>query len=43
MANVDIPKFGLWYGFRQRLPFEQDYASFYAEYLVTLFGKRKVL
>jgi alkanesulfonate monooxygenase SsuD/methylene tetrahydromethanopterin reductase-like flavin-dependent oxidoreductase (luciferase family) len=27
------PTFGLWYDFRQRLPFEQDYASFYAECL----------
>ncbi len=29
----NIPTFGLWYDFRQRVPFEQDYQSFYAECL----------
>ncbi len=29
----DVPSFGLWYDFRQRRPFAQDYRSFYAECL----------
>lgn len=31
--NDGTPTFGLWYDFRQPRPFEQDYASFYAECL----------
>jgi len=33
LVRGKAPTFGLWYDFRQRLPFEQDYASFYAECL----------
>lgn len=31
--NNGVPTFGLWYDFRQKVPFEQNYADFYAECL----------
>ncbi len=33
LSDGGTPTFGLWYDFRQRRPFTQDYASFYAECL----------
>ena len=33
MASSNPPTFGLWYDFRQRLPFTEKYEDFYAECL----------
>ena len=33
LASGNPPTFGLWYDFRQRLPFTEKYEDFYAECL----------